>query len=274
MGKHQQFMSDILTASTVVHNQLTRLNMLDKKFILMDKDLRYKIAANIKVGNNATARSLAIELANIHRVQRTTRNMSLALEVVVIRFSTINEFAMVLDTINPTIDMIKEIQSDISRSVPAASNLLSEMTSMTSDVLHNSNIKSDVGKISTSMDADALAREPPHVLDLDLELALTLVLELRLAARARECSGRLERDPRAGPALRLNRRSGNYERRESEERDRENDRALHDCLLEIGYSTKLVTPALGAGYAKAKSWFSLYEAKPGAFDRSRSPNRL
>jgi division protein CdvB (Snf7/Vps24/ESCRT-III family) len=157
MGKHQQFMSDILTASTVVHNQLTRLNMLDKKFTIMDKDLRYKIAANIKAGNNARARALAIELSNIHRIQRTTQNMSLTLEVVVIRFSTINEFAMVLDTINPTIDMIKEIQSDISRSVPAASNLLSEMTSVTSDVLHNSNIKSEAGKISTSMDADALS---------------------------------------------------------------------------------------------------------------------
>ena len=157
MDKHKQFMSDILTASTVVHNQLTRLNMLDKKFILMDKDLRYKIAANIKVGNNATARSLAIELSNIHRVQRTTQNMSLALEVIVIRFSTINEFALVLDTINPTIDMIKDIQSDISRTVPTASHLLSEMTSMTSDVLHNTDIKSEVGKISNSMDADALS---------------------------------------------------------------------------------------------------------------------
>ena len=157
MDKHKQFMSDILAASTVVHNQLIRLNMLDKKFTLMDKDLRYKIAANIKVGNNATARSLAIELSNIHRVQRTTQNMSLALEVIVIRFSTINEFALVLDTINPTIDMIKDIQSDISRTVPTASHLLSEMTSMTSDVLHNTDIKSEVGKISNSMDADALS---------------------------------------------------------------------------------------------------------------------
>ena len=157
MDKHKQFMSDILTASTVVHNQLIRLNMLDKKFTLMDKDLRYKIAANIKVGNNATARALAIELSNIHRVQRTTQNMSLALEVIVIRFSTISEFALVLDTINPTIDMIKDIQSDISRTVPTASNLLSEMTSMTSDVLHTSDIKSEVGKISNSMDADALS---------------------------------------------------------------------------------------------------------------------
>ena len=159
MDKHQQFMSDILTASTVVHNQLIRLNMLDKKFTLMDKDLRHKIAANIKVGNNATARALAIELSNIHRVQRTTQNMSLALEVIVIRFSTINEFALVLDTINPTIDMIKDIQSDISRTVPTASHLLSQMTSMTSDVLHNSNIASEMGKISNSnsIDADALS---------------------------------------------------------------------------------------------------------------------
>jgi len=157
MDKHKQFMSDILTASTVVHNQLIRLNMLDKKFTLMDKDLRYKIAANIKVGNNATARALATELSNIHRVQRTTQNMSLALEIIVIRFSTINEFALVLDTINPTIDMIKDIQSDISRTVPTASKLLSEMTSMTSDVLHTSDIKLEVGKISNSMDADALS---------------------------------------------------------------------------------------------------------------------
>lgn len=157
MDKHKQFMSDILTASTVVHNQLIRLNMLDKKFTIMDKDLRYKIAANIKVGNNATARALAIELSNIHRVQRTTQNMSLALEVIVIRFSTINEFALVLDTINPTIDMIKDIQSDISRTVPTASHLLSEMTSMTSDILHNTDIKSEVGKNSNSMDSDALS---------------------------------------------------------------------------------------------------------------------
>ncbi|HKG41350.1 MAG TPA: hypothetical protein VKA98_04370 [Nitrososphaeraceae archaeon] len=151
-------MSDILTASTVVHNQLTRLNMLDKKFTLMDKDFRYKIAANIKAGNNARARALALELSNIHRIQRTTQNMSLTLEVVVIRFSTINEFAMVLDTINPTIEMIKDIQNDISRAVPTTNHLLSEMTSMTSDILLNTNIKSEVGKISTSsVDSDALS---------------------------------------------------------------------------------------------------------------------
>jgi division protein CdvB (Snf7/Vps24/ESCRT-III family) len=64
---------------------------------------------------------------------------------------------MVLDTINPTIEMIKDIQNDISRAVPTTNHLLSEMTSMTSDILLNTNIKSEIGKISTSMDSDALS---------------------------------------------------------------------------------------------------------------------
>jgi division protein CdvB (Snf7/Vps24/ESCRT-III family) len=157
MDRHQQFKSDIVNASLVVNNQLTRLRMLDKKFTAMDTDLRYQMAANIKSGNNARAKAFANELSNIRRVQRTTQNMSLALEVVVIRFSTINEFTMILETINPTIEMIKDIQKDISKAVPTANEVLSEMTSMTSDVLVNSNISSDVDKISTPVSTDALS---------------------------------------------------------------------------------------------------------------------
>jgi division protein CdvB (Snf7/Vps24/ESCRT-III family) len=153
---HQQFKSDIVNASLVVNNQLTRLRMLDKKFTAMDTDLRHQMAVNIKSGNNARAKAFANELSNIRRVQRTTQNMSLALEVVVIRFSTINEFTMILETINPTIEMIKDIQKDVSKAVPTANEVLSEMTSMTSDVLVNSNTSSAVDKISTPVTTDAL----------------------------------------------------------------------------------------------------------------------
>jgi division protein CdvB (Snf7/Vps24/ESCRT-III family) len=157
MDKHQQqqqFKSDIANASLVVNNQLNRLRMLDKKFVAMDKDLRYQITANIKSGNNDRAKAIANELANVRHVQRTTQNMSLALEAVVIRFSTISEFAMILETINPTIEMIRDIQKDISKAVPTANEVLSEMTSMASDVLVNSNIKSEVSKISISTSAE------------------------------------------------------------------------------------------------------------------------
>src|ERR687885_70313 len=157
MDKHHQqhqFKDDIANASIVVNSQLTKLRMLDKKFTAMDKNLRYQIAANIKSGNNERAKAIANELANIRHVQKTTQNTSLALEVVVIRFSTINEFATILETINPTIEMIKGIQKDISTAVPNANEVLSEMTTMTSDLLINSNITSEVNKIALSSPMD------------------------------------------------------------------------------------------------------------------------
>jgi division protein CdvB (Snf7/Vps24/ESCRT-III family) len=152
-----QFQNDIAGATSVVNSQLSRLRMLDKKFAAMDKDFRYKIAQSIKSGNNSRAKALANELSNIRRVRNTTQNVSLALEVVVIRFSTINEFAMVMETINPTIELIKEIQRDISTVVPSASGMISEVNSITSDVLVNSNLKLDINKIQTPVDADAIS---------------------------------------------------------------------------------------------------------------------
>jgi division protein CdvB (Snf7/Vps24/ESCRT-III family) len=152
-----QFQNDIAGATSVVNSQLSRLRMLDKKFAAMDKDFRYNIAQSIKSGNNSRAKALANELSNIRRVRNTTQNVSLALEVVVIRFSTINEFAMVMETINPTIELIKEIQRDISTVVPSASGMISEVNSITSDVLVNSNLKLDMNKIPTPIDADAIS---------------------------------------------------------------------------------------------------------------------
>jgi division protein CdvB (Snf7/Vps24/ESCRT-III family) len=159
MDQHQQQLkSDMEKTTSVVNNQLARLRMLDEKFSRMDNNFRHQIISNIKSGNNSRAKALAGELSNIRNVQRTTQNAGLALEVMLIRFSTINEFAMVMETINPTIGMIRDIQRDISKVIPAASNVFSEMKSITSDVLVNSDIKLDVGsKFSTPVNKDALS---------------------------------------------------------------------------------------------------------------------
>ena len=155
--QRQQFQNELAGATSIVNNQLSRLKMLDKKFAAMDKDFRYQIALNIKAGNNSRAKALANELSNIRRVQRTTQNVGLALEVVVIRFSTINEFAMVMETINPTIELVKDIQKEISNVVPSANGVISEVSSITSDVLINSNVKIDVNKVSAPIDSEAVS---------------------------------------------------------------------------------------------------------------------
>jgi division protein CdvB (Snf7/Vps24/ESCRT-III family) len=152
-----QFQNDIAGATSVVNNQLSRLRILDKKFAEMDKDFQHKITQSIKSGNNSRAKALANELSNIRRVRNSTQNVGLALEVVVIRFSTINEFAMVMETINPTIELVKEIQRDISTVVPSANGMISEVNSIASDVLINSNVKLDINKISTPIDTDAIS---------------------------------------------------------------------------------------------------------------------
>jgi len=154
--KRQQFVSQITTATGVVYNQLGRLRLLDKRFASMEAYYLEQITSSIKSGNNARAKILATELTNVRRIRRTTQHTGLALEAIVIRFSTINEFATILDTIDPTVEMIKGIQNELSKAIPAANEVFSEVSTVTTDVLLNANIKADA-RISTPIDADALS---------------------------------------------------------------------------------------------------------------------
>jgi len=154
--KRQQLVKQITSATGVVYNQLGRLGMLDKKFASTEAYYLEQITSNIRSGNNARAKILATELSNVRRLRRTTQHTGIALEAIVIRFSTIHEFAMILDTIDPTVEMIKGIQSDLSKAIPAAGQVISEVSAVTTDVLANANIKADA-RISTPVDADALS---------------------------------------------------------------------------------------------------------------------
>ena len=154
--KRQQFMSQITNATGVVYNQLGRLKLLDGKFASMETSFLEQISTNIKAGNNARAKIIATELINVRRLRRNTQHTGLALEAVVIRFSTINEFAAILDAIEPTIEMIKGIQTELTRAIPAANEVLSEVSTVTADVLLNANIKTEA-RIATPMDTEALS---------------------------------------------------------------------------------------------------------------------
>jgi division protein CdvB (Snf7/Vps24/ESCRT-III family) len=154
MQHHTEFQNDLSNAAQVISNQITKLNKLSKKFNMMDADFRRQIVQNIKVGNNVRAKALANELVNIRRIQHTTRNMGMSLEVVALRSTIISEFAMIMDTINPTIDLIKDIEKDISMVIPTACEVLNDVTTASSEIL-NYNVNPDV-KISMPIDEEAL----------------------------------------------------------------------------------------------------------------------
>jgi len=154
MQHNTQLQNDLSSAAQVISNQITKLNKLSKKFDIMDTHFRKQIVQNIKVGNNVRAKSLANELVNVHRIQHTTKNMVMSLEVVALRSTIIGEFAIIMDTINPTIDLIKDIERDISMVIPTAHEVLNEVTNASSEIL-NYNVNPEL-KISMPIDEEAL----------------------------------------------------------------------------------------------------------------------
>lgn len=157
MEKSGQFYYDVNNAISVINAQISHLKSIDTKFSAMDTNFSSKIAQNIKLGNNARANVIANELSAMRRLRKNTQNVSLALEVVAIRFSTITEFSMMMDTINPTVEMLVDIQKDLSKTVPSATEVISQVHTLSSDVLINSSINTDVGKIGAVVDNDALS---------------------------------------------------------------------------------------------------------------------
>lgn len=154
MQHNTQLHNDLSSAAQVISNQITKLNKLSKKFDIMDTQFRKQIVQNIKEGNNVRAKALANELVNIHRIQHTTKNMAMSLEVVALRSTIIGEFAIIMDTINPTIDLIKDIERDISMVIPTAHEVLNDVTKASSEIL-NYDVNPEL-KISMPVDEEAL----------------------------------------------------------------------------------------------------------------------
>ncbi len=174
MEKYPQLKSKLDNASSVVNNQLAKLRMLDNRFTTLDTDLRNKVIVNIKNGDNLRAKALANELANIRKIKNTTQKLLLSLEVIVIRFSTISEFAEILNTINPMIETIKEVKDDIRNTVPTATNIISEMSTLTSDVMIQSNMNLNIDPISVPVNSDAIdiLNEVQNIMEEETKLKL------------------------------------------------------------------------------------------------------
>ena len=156
MDKYPLLKSKLDNASRVVNNQLAKLRMLDNRFTALDTNLHNKVIVNIKNGDNLRAKALANELANIRKIKNTTQKLLLSLEVIVIRFSTISEFAEILNTINPMIATIKEVKDDVITTIPTATNIISELSTLTSDVLIESNVNLTSDTISVPINSDAI----------------------------------------------------------------------------------------------------------------------
>lgn len=156
MDKYPQLKTKLSNASTVVNNQLAKLRIMDSRFNTLEVDLNNKVINNLRNGDKVRAKVLANELAQIRKIKCTTQKLLMSLEVIVIRFSTVSEFAEILETINPMIETVKEVKDDITKTVPVATSIISEMTTLTSDVLIQANVNVNIDNLSIPVNSDAL----------------------------------------------------------------------------------------------------------------------
>lgn len=156
MEQYPELETRLNNGSKIIHSQLAKLRILDNKFSTRDKELTIKVTTNLKNGGKDKAKVIAQELVHIRKIKHTIRKLSLALEIIAIRFSTISEFAHMLYILNPMIDIIQEVKTEISNTVPETKRICTEMSSLTSGILIDTNIKVTDDPISFQVDSDAL----------------------------------------------------------------------------------------------------------------------
>ena len=54
------------------------------------------------------------------------------------------------------IETVKEVKNDISRTVPAATSIISEISTLASDILLNSNVSVNIDRLSIPVNSDAI----------------------------------------------------------------------------------------------------------------------
>ena len=127
---------------------------VEKKLSMNEQEIFKRITVHIKNNERQRAEIAASELANMKKMHKKIKDTRLVLEAATIRFSTLKDYSEILDTINPTVEMLNGIHKDIARAVPDVNSTLSEVSNVTTGILLSSNVP-EPQKISTPIDGDA-----------------------------------------------------------------------------------------------------------------------
>jgi len=152
--KYQHFIRNIGGSTNLLYAKLVHLEAVEKKLSMNEQEIFKRITVHIKSNERQRAEIAASELANMKKMHKKIKDSRLVLEAATIRFSTLKDYAEILDTINPTVEMLNSIHKDIARAVPDVNSTLSEVSNVTTGILLSSNVP-EPQKISTPVDEDA-----------------------------------------------------------------------------------------------------------------------
>jgi len=135
----------IVHASFRLHAQLEKLDHMYTKLHQRDTDLFQRCVGAQASNDPGHAKIYANECAEIRKIASVVLSSQLALERVILRLETVEEFSEVMVEISPLMSIVKETKSKISGIVPQVAteldevnNLLGDLTDEAGDVTSNS----------------------------------------------------------------------------------------------------------------------------------------
>ncbi len=135
----------IVHASFRLHAQLEKLDHMYAKLHQRDTDLFQRCVGAQASNDPGHAKIFANECAEIRKIASVVLSSQLALERVILRLETVEEFSEVMVEISPLMSIVKETKSKISGIVPQVAteldevnNLLGDLTDEAGDVTANS----------------------------------------------------------------------------------------------------------------------------------------
>jgi division protein CdvB (Snf7/Vps24/ESCRT-III family) len=121
-------------ASFRLHTQLEKLEHMYTRLHQRDTDL-FQRCVGAQVSNDlGHARIYANECAEIRKIAQVVLSSQLALEKVILRLETVEEFGTIMSQIAPVMGIVKETKSKIAGIVPQVASELEEVNTMLGDL--------------------------------------------------------------------------------------------------------------------------------------------
>ena len=123
-------------ASFRLHVQLEKLEHMYTRLHQRDTDL-FQRCVGAQVSNDlGHSRIYANECAEIRKIAQVVLGSQLALEKVILRLETVEEFGTIMSQIAPVMGIVKETKSKIAGIVPQVANELEEVNNMLGDLTY------------------------------------------------------------------------------------------------------------------------------------------
>ena len=124
----------IVHASYRLHSQLEKLEHMYTRLHQRDTDLFQRCVGAQASNDSGHAKIYANECAEIRKIAEVVLGSQLALERVILRLETVEEFSEVMVEMRPLMSIVKETKSKISGIVPQVATELDEVNNLLGDL--------------------------------------------------------------------------------------------------------------------------------------------